>query len=257
MAMVFQTNTILQLPQHQALLAEFFFATLASYNFHWLMGNAYRQGEFSVKSLLQSPTALVLWFIGVIGTVVFFIPSGINFWMACVAGVLTLSYSIPLLPIQQFHWLRKPGILKTLLLPFSWAVVTVLLPLGKIDAILQLPVLALFVHRCCFVFILCVIFDNRDIAVDKINGLHSLSTDWLPWKIHLLVIVALLVLLGLNVYIPVTPASIYLQLSLHCTVLVTGIVYLYALKKRGYLFYYFITDGMMLFSTILTTLATI
>jgi hypothetical protein len=257
MAMVFQTNTILQLPQHPALYAAFFFATLASYNFHWIMGNAYLQGKFSVKGLLQSPTAVILWFIGIMGTVVFFIPSGINFWMACFAAVLTLSYSIPLMPIQQFNWLRKPGIIKTLLLPFSWAVVTVLLPLGKIDTILQFPVLNVFVHRCCFVFILCVIFDSRDITVDKIKGLHSLSTDWLPWKIHVLVIVALLVLLGLNVYITATPAAIHLQLSLHCTVLVTGIVYLYSLKKRGYLFYYFITDGMMLFSTIFTTLATI
>jgi hypothetical protein len=45
--------------------------------------------------------------------------------------------------------------------------------------------------------------------------------------------------------------------ALQVSALTVLLVYWLSLKKRGYIFYYFIVDGLMFLSALLTTLATI
>ena len=82
--------------------------------------------------------------------------------------------------------------MKTILLSFTWAFVTILIPL-------QIPVFQmsnaavfLFINRFLFMLMLCIIFDKRDAAVDKIRGLHSLATAIKPGLLHYFMVLILL-----------------------------------------------------------------
>jgi 4-hydroxybenzoate polyprenyltransferase len=162
---------------------------------------------------------------------------------------------LPVLPFRPFHVLRKAGALKTFLLAFTWAYVTVFLPLQK--NYLQLSSTECIVCTWSFLFmlILCIIFDNRDKRVDKIRGLHSLATVLQPAQLRVVIYLIFTILFAVNflyAHYGITPAQ---SIALHISTLALLAVYFYSLKKRTYLFYYFMVDGMMLFSALATYIA--
>lgn len=53
----------------------------------------------------------------------------------------------------------------------------------------------IFLCRLFFMFMLCVIFDSRDVKVDKIRSLSSLATTVSPQKIHLIILFSLVAFL--------------------------------------------------------------
>ena len=77
--------------------------------------------------------------------------------------------------------------LKTVLLAFTWAYVTVFIPLHKSYLFLRHSELFVFNRRFLFMVMLCIIFDNRDKAVDKIRGLHSLATVLKPAHLRIFI----------------------------------------------------------------------
>lgn len=104
---------------------------------------------------------------------------------------------------------------------------------------------------------LCIIFDKRDVEIDKIRGLQSLATTTTPAVLHLLagvIIICYLVVVYLLHSFDISTSQVT---ALMLSGFVTMIVYIISLKKRGYLFYYFLVDGLMLFSALLTCLASI
>ncbi|MEI7735141.1 MAG: hypothetical protein WCI49_06720 [Ferruginibacter sp.] len=152
---------------------------------------------------------------------------------------------------------RKAGVFKTILLAFSWAFITVYLPYQTApDSNWNIMLLLLF-NRFLFMLMLCIIFDARDTRVDKIRGLQSLTTllNSKTVKQIMLVIFAAYLHNGivLRIYYQEIPQIAALLISGVCT----GIVYLMSLKKQGYFFYYFIVDGLMLFSALAAYVASI
>ncbi len=93
--------------------------------------------------------------------------------------------------------------------------------------------------------------------MDKIRGLHSLATVLKPAVLKMVIYFIFALLFISNFLYSDHGLSFQQSIALQVSTLALLIVYLYAAKKRSYLFYYFIVDGMMLFSALATYAASI
>ena len=258
MALCYQTNVLLQLPHNPNLYGLVFFSTICSYNFYWLLSKFYFSNRnFDTAFLKKHLTFLCIFLIAASGTLyfLFYLPAFIPHILA--ALFLTLVYSLPLWPFAAFKKLQQLGFFKTLLLSFTWAYITTVLPASKILSENVVPITLLFAARFCFMLLLCIIFDKRDISIDKLHGLRSLATDLSQQKlnfiIHIMFVCYFVLGLMLRFHFNDKPQMF--------AFLITGafvwMVYQFSLKKRGYLFYYFLVDGLMLVTALGTFIATL
>ncbi len=256
LALCYQTYTLLHVPGDRNVYGLVFFSTLCSYNFYWLISKYSFRRNASIAVLLKNNLSYVsIFFIAGAGTLSFLsrLP-GIMPWVA-IAVALTIIYSLPLWPFPFANQLRKAGFLKTTLLAFTWAYVTTILPGVKTPVEGWNLLLTLFTARFFFMALLCIIFDTRDIKIDKMNALRSLATDVSRQLLGKIMVLAFIcyIAAGLAVRIHFGDNS---QLA---AFLVTGIlvwwVYTASKKPQGYLFYYFVVDGLMLFSAAATFIA--
>jgi 4-hydroxybenzoate polyprenyltransferase len=164
---------------------------------------------------------------------------------------------LPLLPFSFLQFTRRAGVLKTIILAITWAYVTAFLPLQKTYLQLDHADLFIITRRFLFMLMLCIIFDSRDIAVDKLRGLKSLATELRPAALRFLVYIIFTVLFATNFLFMYYGITFYQSLALQVSTLALLAVYFLSTKKQGYLFYYFVVDGMMLFSALATYIASI
>ncbi|MEO7523837.1 MAG: hypothetical protein ABIT58_07065, partial [Ferruginibacter sp.] len=155
-----------------------FFSTLSSYNFYWLISKYYFNRNHSIGTFLNRQFSNVILFVIAAAGVLFCmisLPAVVPY--VFIAVILTLLYSVPLWPLKKLEFTRKAGFLKTVLLSFTWTYVTVMIPAAQSSMVRISSIELLFSARFLFMLMLCIIFDSRDIKVDKIHALRSLATD--------------------------------------------------------------------------------
>lgn len=253
-ALCFETAILLGLGHDLYLYAFVFFATLGSYNFHLLMGAWYVQGG-SIGRLLRQQAVATGFVVASAAVALALLPHLSVIWpYLLVAGLATACYSLVLLPVAALAPLRRAGFAKTLLLALTWTFVTVLLPLENHKYGHPIGI-ALFLQRFFLMLQLCLLFDLRDTAIDKIKGLHSLATDITPAtmkKLFYLLAGAYLlasggVAFGLGQYaVGIVCLCVQLAITTLCQV---------PMARRNYFYYYFLVDGIMLLSALLTGMA--
>ena len=255
-ALVFQTVELLQLDISIFIYGFVFFSTLCSYNFYWIMGKFLFTQKRSVMELLKrNTTAICLLVFSGAGMLFCFLNTTLSVNIVAAAILLTVIYSIPLLPFKWVLFMRKTGVLKTILLAFTWVFVTAFIPMQKTYLLLDNADLFIISRRFLFMLMLCIIFDNRDIAVDKLRGLRSLATDLKPGTLRILIYFIFTLLFISNFFFRRYGITFYQSIALQVSTIALLIVYFYSNKKQGYLFYYFFVDGMMLFSALATYIA--
>ncbi len=254
-ALCLQTYLLLNIKPVKIVLMLVFSATLSSYNLYWLISKHYFNKEILRFFLKKNISYLLICILAALAVFVciYFIPHVIPF--VATAVMLTLLYSLPLWPFRFAVFPGKVGFIKTLLLAFTWAFVTVMLPLKGSMLEITSNVFILFIARFSFMLMLCTIFDSRDVAIDRIHGLRSLATDVSRQKLNIFMGFVFLVYLGAGFILRIPINNIHQLFAFLITGLVVLFVYLMSLKKRGYIFYYFIVDGLMLFSGIATFVA--
>lgn len=255
-ALAFQTSQLRHLDNSVFLYGFIFFATLCSYNFYWLLSKFSFIYKGSFSAIIKNETAgISLLVISAIGLIICLSYSAILIDQVLIAGLLTIVYSIPLLPFRQLYFIRRAGVLKTFLLAFTWAYVTAFLPLQKSIALIDQADSFIITRRFLFMLMLCIIFDNRDKAVDKIRGLRSLATDLRPAMLRLVIFIIFAVLFVTNFFYKNYELSLNQSIALQVSTLALLTVYFYSTRKQGYFFYYFIVDGLMMFSALTTYIA--
>ena len=255
-ALSLQTLQLLSLPINGYRLLFIFFATLCGYNAYWMVSRYTFNRPVSFRVFLQkSKTSFWVMLLALVGllyciTKVDLVMYNI-FFALCLLGL----YTIPVMPFRQPLILKKAGILKTVILAFAWTVVTTLVPLQT--SILEMGQTAsmIFVNRLLFMLLLCIIFDKRDAAVDKIRGLQSLATAIKPRVLHYLFGLIFIAYIGFSYYLGASQVTIPQVIALILAGVITLPVYILSLQKRGYLFYYFLVDGLMFLSALLTGMA--
>lgn len=88
-------------------------------------------------------------------------------------GLLSLGYSLPVLPFPHKRRLRDWGILKLFLLAMVWTSVTVLMPMCYYHKSFTAYGVE-FLLRFVFMLPLCIAFDIRDMETDKVNSIYTI-----------------------------------------------------------------------------------
>ncbi len=256
-ALCYQSFLISHYPPNNYIYFFVFFATLSSYNFYWLLSKFNFGDNKKIRDFLKQNTSYLLLFgLAGIGMLYCLFPLQDHLLPIVFSVIFTLIYSLPLWPFSWAKKMRKVGFLKTTILAFTWSFVTVVLPCWP--ALLSAPTLYLgiFITRFLFMLFLCIIFDNRDVVVDKIHALHSLATDLPPNQVKFLSLVVFMMFFifgGLNAFNQF--GLVHLIFFILFSVLIYFVYLASIRKKRGYVFYYFIVDGLMLLFALQSILA--
>ena len=258
-ALCLQTVQLLDISADIYLYGFVFFATLCSYNFYWLLSKYFFHSDITALAEFFRKEAVQFFVFAVscAGTVFCYYHSSLSPYFVLPAVLLTILYAIPLLPFKSIRFTRKAGVLKTVLLAFTWTYVTAFIPIQKeIDALGTTDIFILS-RRFLFMLMLCIIFDSRDIAVDKIRGLRSLATDLAPKTLRYLILTIFIILFATNFLSLRYGISVSQSIALQITTIALLVAYYFSTKKQGYFFYYFFIDGLMLFSALATYIASI
>ena len=254
----YQTFVLLYIPPNNYIYGLIFFSTLSSYNFYWIISKYYFNKEVPVgQFLIQQFSNVSLFLVAAVGFLYCLISLPGILSYIIVAVFLTLLYSVPLWPVKKLAFTRKAGFLKTVLLSFTWTYVTVIIPAQQTIHINKVSVVLLFSARFLFMLMLCIIFDSRDIQVDKIHALRSLATDVSQRALSIIMAIVFILYLACGFFLRYYFDSNAQVIAFLITGIITLLVYRMSLKKQGYFFYYFLVDGLMLFSAIATFIASI
>jgi 4-hydroxybenzoate polyprenyltransferase len=231
-----------------------FFATLSSYSFHWY---------FTGPSVIHSPRLLWLhqnkwvhvlfFFTGLAGSLIFFFKDFSAYWLwIAIAVMATFLYSAPKIPNRHLQQLRKLALGKTIFLSAVWTYVTTVLPF-MIQADSWSTAHTLFIiSRYFAVYMICILFDYRDRTDDKNAGIRSLITYMEPADIKRLFLFSFLIFtlttLGLFWQGITTETIIFLLLP----GFIVAALYRLATRDFSDMLYYFVLDGLMAFSALLT-----
>ncbi|MEO6549642.1 MAG: hypothetical protein ABIN94_16695 [Ferruginibacter sp.] len=253
-ALSLQTLQLLEIKVNGYLLAFIFFATLSGYNAYWTVSRFSFSSHSILNLVKRSMSALVVILVAVAGMAYCFSRLHLLMYNVAITFVLLGLYALPVMPIKQLHFLRRAGFLKTIVLALAWTIVTILIPLQIWITEISFPAMLLFANRFLFMLMLCIIFDKRDAAIDKIRGLQSLATDIRPLILHWLM--ACIFIAYVCTSLAMAPYGIITSqvAALVASGLVALLVYGYSFRERGYVYYYFLVDGLMFLSAILTAL---
>ena len=249
MGLCYQTALVLHTQNSLSLYGFIFFSTICSYNFYWLLSKFYfKKNGVSFDFIREHLSFVILFVSALIGTTYFLMEVPFLLPYVFIGMFFTLLYSLPLWPFKFSKKLQRVGFFKTVLLAFTWAYITTIFPAVNLLSTAFMPVCVLLAARFCFMLLLCIIFDKRDITVDKSHGLHSLATDTASKTLNTIIYV---------VFVSYFIMGLLLRYHFNdkpqmFAFLITGgfvwWVYTLSLKKQGYLFYYFLVDGLMLVS---------
>lgn len=251
--MVYQTYAlIIGKPVNIYFSAFVFFSTVCSYNFHWaltphLLAPSHRL-DWDEK---HKHYHLLLSIAGLAGAAISFFFIKEHWLYIGIAAVFTFLYSAPKISFPPFQWLKKIAVGKTIFLAMSWTYVTTALP-ALIEGEMNSAKAILFcIGQFFLIYAICILFDFRDREDDKAEGIRSMITYFdekgidILFSISVCLFVILLFLLELqgiewmNTVLLLVPAVI--------------LVSLYKYSKRNFsdYHYYFILDGLMMFSGLL------
>lgn len=255
--MVYQTFDLLLHSTPASYFISFvFFATICSYSFHWWLTPTDIEITSSRTQWLSryKKVHFALFFIGLAGVIV----SGLfllqHWYWLLLSAFITFLYSAPKIPSPYFKALRKVALAKTIFLAFVWMYVTTILPLLISDQPWRMDFTLFAAGRFFLIYAICILFDYRDREYDKSIGIRSLIT-WLSDKnITLLFIISLLlfaIFTGWLIQYGYSYAAIILLLI---PGVITAVLYPYAKRNFSDMLYYFVLDGLMALSSLMSLL---
>ena len=135
-----------------------------------------------------------------------------------------------------------------------WMYVTTILPFVVSKGTWRGDVYLFIVSRFFMIYAICILFDYRDREEDKVKGIRSLITYLSEQGIKNLFLFSILIFTAATVCLLFYH---YGQLTVYILLLpgvITALLYNYARKKFSDMFYYFVLDGLIALSSLLTLL---
>jgi 4-hydroxybenzoate polyprenyltransferase len=255
--MVYQTCKLLLQTTPDIYFTSFvFFATICSYSFHWYLTPIDTETPSTRMDWLNRNRNVhgILFFIGLAGAGIccLFL---LDYWLwLLLSAFITFLYSAPKIPHPYFRQLRKVALGKTIFLALVWMHVTTILPL-LISNQPWKPVFTLFAFsRFFLVYAICILFDYRDREYDRKVGIKSLITWLNETEINTLFVLSLLVFSVFVVWMLPFGQSFETVIILLMPGAITAALYRHARKKFSDILYYFVLDGLMALSALLSLL---
>jgi len=129
--------------------------------------------------------------------------------------------------------------------------VTAILPVIIAGARFTIPVILFVISRFFFIYAICIMFDFRDRADDKATGVRSMITWFSEKGVDRLFFVSLLIAATSTIFLFRYNFSAAGIIVLLIPCIISGAIYEYAKKNFSDYLYYFIIDGLMMFSSLL------
>lgn len=251
--MIWQTSHLLLGAAPSGRLEGFvFFSTICSYNFHWYLTPASISPS---RRVLWTQRHKILHFIlylaGGIGAVIYFFSLFSHALALCFGAFVTFLYSAPKLPQPVFRRLRKIAVGKTLFLAFVWMYVTSVLPVIVAGASWNGATVLFAASRFFLIYAICVIFDFRDREDDKAAGIRSLITLLNEKGIDGIFTISLALFAMSTVSLIGYHYPVFYILLLLIPGIIVGSLYNRAKRDFSDYLYYFVLDGLMMFSGLL------
>ena len=172
-----ETNILLGFPLNNFSFYCFVFgATLVQYNLHYLLKKtAVSNSERLSWSQKNSGIHLIFLATGV-ALILFSLFSFHldHFIVLAFLGFISVLYSFPFLPFGSRRRIKDYGFLKIITLALLWTLVTVWFPVNALPVDKGLFTFV-FIKRFVFMFVLCLLFDVRDIGVDSKEHINTLA----------------------------------------------------------------------------------
>ena len=251
--MIWQTShLLLGSPPSGRLVGFVFFSTICSYNFHWyLTPGSINPSRRIVWTQRHKILHFILYLAGGVGATIYFFSLLPHMLALCFGAFVTFLYSAPKLPQPVFRHLRRIAVGKTLFLTFVWMYVTSLLPVIVADAPWNGAMVLFAISRFFLIYAICILFDYRDREDDKMQGIRSLITllneRGIDWLFTLSLVIFALSTVGLYGY----HFPLYYILVLLIPGILVASLYQHAKTDFSDYLYYFVLDGLMMFSGLL------
>lgn len=251
-----ETNIMLGVPLNNFSFYCFVFgATLVQYNLHYLVKkNAVLNSARLAWSQKNKNIHLALLSAGVILIIFSLFNFRLKHFSILICfGFVALLYSFPFLPFGKRKRIKDYGFLKIITLALLWTLVTVWFPVN--DIVVSTPLfIFIFAKRFVFMFILCLLFDVRDIEIDYKEKINTLAVMLGKKKSYFLSYILLIVFVLLSysqyLYLPQTGFFIAMLASAAATFGTIEIT-----RKTNSDFIYLAgIDGMMLLQALLVYL---
>lgn len=252
-AMCIETNILLHLQLNGISFYGFVFgATLIQYNLHYFIKKTANQDSTRFRwSEGNKDVHRVLLLTGL----VLVITSLFNFHLRhflflVLLGGISLLYSYPLLPFGQKRRIKDFGLLKIITLSLMWTLVTVWFPI--VESSFQIISFQLiFLRRFIFIFILCLLFDLRDVQIDSAENINTLPVIIGIHKAYNLSYILLSLFVVLSVIQFFRIADTVQLFAMLISALATYFIIRYSKGNKSDLYYLGAVDGMMLLQAIL------
>lgn len=257
-ALCMETNWLLGIPlNHWSFYILVFGATLVQYNLHYFFkeptGLPSARDEWSVKNRTTQKALLAL------GAICIAVSLGWlntrHFGVLVVLALIASLYSLPLLPFGKRR-LKEYGFLKIFLLTLEWTLVTVWFP---VDQSAQDPTSywLVFSRRFIFMFILCLLFDIRDMKADRAAHIKTLPIQLGLHRSYLLANIFLLVFVLLSAWQLFRQGQFVFFHAMLLSAACTWFMIIQTKKLNNDYIYLAGVDGMMLLQAILVGIGTI
>lgn len=170
-ALTYITLLEFDLPYDEAVLYFVFYATITGYNFVKYFGLA-KFHHRSLANWLKAIQIFSFFCFLLMGYYALQLPLELLVYLG-VFGLITFFYAIPFLPkrifVDKHHNLRSIGGLKVYVIALVWSGVTVFLPLLSNDYSIDDDVFITGFQRFCFVILLMLPFEIRDLKFDSLK----------------------------------------------------------------------------------------
>lgn len=261
--MIWQTNRLLiGAPLSGRLAAFVFFSTICSYNFHWWLTPDSAALSYRVRWTQQHKALHFILYlagaIGAIGAIVYFFALRQHWPALCLGALLTFLYSAPKLPQPIFRGLKRIAVGKTLFLSLVWMYVTTMLPVFIAHVPWTAVCTGYALNRFFLIYAICVLFDYRDREDDRSEGIRSLITYLNEPGIDAVFFLSLALFAVTGIWLfAATGSRLYSDhpaltlIFLLIPGFIVGALYKQAKKRPSDYLYYFVLDGLMMFSGLL------
>ncbi len=176
-ALSIETSLLLRTPLNNLSFYFFVFgATIVQYNLHYLVKTTAVKNSRRLAWSLQNKNIHKFFFAAgcVLIIISLFSFRLQHFFILSVLGAIAFLYSFPGLPFVKGKRIKDYGFLKIITLALLWTLVTVWFPVSD-RAVNTTPFLFIFGKRFIFMFVLCLLFDMRDIEIDRHENIKTLA----------------------------------------------------------------------------------
>ncbi len=250
-SMVLQTYYLFDKASSTNYIYFVFFGALCSYNFHWYLTPEIYGGSYKTHwSVKHKNLHLFLFFIGLFGAVFYGIQLLVNWQWLLITAFITFLYSAPRIPFPLFEHLKKIAVGKTIFLSLVWTHSTVILPLVISHSEWQAANFIFIGNRFFLIYAICILFDFRDREEDKKEGVKSLITYLPEYWVNRLFWISISIFSITTAGLAFLNFSVTNCLSLLIPGVIVGLLFNYSKQSPSDYLYYFVLDGLMMFSAL-------